>query len=376
MTAPVYLNASALLTIAGSNHADVLAQLCSSQSLLHPLDFAAAHQGAQVTLPDLKVLKLKKRDERTMDRQAMMGYATARQLDQNAIHAPLHCGLYGGLPTISALVPGEEVLSTLSDYPRERYPEAFLQHTQPMSGLFLLNSSLMSHVSRLLQLQGEMAAFSHFSDAGAQALIEAIWSLKEGRNQQALVLCASNPVTPFMLNQLQQACPSQSLPVGEGAAALLLGTTPTAETNIQIIAMARGFVPATRDSTSGRQRVIEQAITQAGLNAADICMAFSGDAFQHESSADYQTYQQSLQQYCPNASQLDLNHKLGWLGPATLPIQLQLSATLLQHNLQLDPVAADQFSTGPAQGETVLINCAGFYGQFCSILIRKERHNA
>ena len=83
------------------------------------------------------------------------------------------------------------------DGSRQDYADRLLHDTKPLIVLTLLNSSAGSHISELTGISGVNAMFSPMADAGAQALIEAYFSIKEFKCKDALVAAGSQKVTPW-----------------------------------------------------------------------------------------------------------------------------------------------------------------------------------
>ncbi|RYD90601.1 MAG: hypothetical protein EOP50_15720, partial [Sphingobacteriales bacterium] len=172
-----------------------------------PYVFIAPEPGASELGVDRKIL-------RTMEKQAKLALygaclaVEASQNMQDKLIEPAHRGLYLAIPTIDEAVPPWSLLEALGQeatngqqFNELNSAEFLLREIPAFFGLSTLNSNACAHISARFGLMGAMGAYSHFSDAAFQALIDAAESVRNGENQLALVGAVSPKVNPQLLVQ-------------------------------------------------------------------------------------------------------------------------------------------------------------------------------
>jgi 3-oxoacyl-[acyl-carrier-protein] synthase II len=206
---------------------------------------------------------------RTMEKQARLSLLCAkRSWEQAAASCDLHrTGLFMGLPMVDEQVPGHSALEGLKHPPsRQDWAELLLRDTPPFSGLALLNSSTLAHISGQLNLTGATAAFSPFADAGLHALIEGLLSIAEGESEGALIGAQSAKVNAaHVLQQVHLGWRGQQA-LGEASAFVF--AQPGAQ-GAQVRAFGRSSA-GEGDFAAALARAITLAMQRAGVCAEQI----------------------------------------------------------------------------------------------------------
>ncbi|UKY51970.1 beta-ketoacyl synthase N-terminal-like domain-containing protein [Streptomyces inhibens] len=227
----VRLTAPGLYTAAGVDPASLWEALVAGKDTGRPYEVASGPWPGTDTVflvddPDAATLGVHRRVLRTSEKQARMALYGARlSLAGPAGRGPVggeRWGLYLGLPTVD-----EELLRfTALDGLRaaagspDRVAALYAREVPPFSGLSHLNSTAAAHISAAFGLTGAMAAYSPFSDAGLEALIDGVLSVAEGENEAAVVGAVSPKVHPLLFPQYEELGWNGATP-GEGAAFLL-----------------------------------------------------------------------------------------------------------------------------------------------------------
>lgn len=216
---------------------------------------------------DLSALRLDRKMLRTVTGQSSLAlygaHLSLAQTDPSSRFDGSRCGLYLGLPTIDEEIPS---WSALEKAPTRLCPtdlsDLFLRETPPLSGLTLLNSSACAHISSTFGLTGTMAAFSPFSDAGLQAVIEGALSLIEGENENVLVGAVSPTVSPVRILQYDHLLWQGPQRMGEGAAYVMLRKGQDEEKSARPVRIA-GFWRTFGMTETARVEALSSAIEQA-----------------------------------------------------------------------------------------------------------------
>lgn len=202
----------------------------------------------------------------------------------------------------------------------EDYINQVTTQMQPMIGLTLLNSSSASHLAQHLDIQGDNGFFSPHSDAGATALIEGYYSIFEKHVKLALCGGGSQKIsTWYKLSYARLFDKYKQLSVSEAASFVNLHTNAN-HADAKISHVQRTFIRHENDyyrlfeSLRNKASHITQVI-HAGLAS--------------------QIYQQfdDLQSFFPNVYQFNIDRQLGYVGPASAFIALNLAIRLKQNHL-------------------------------------------
>ncbi|MGE0193696.1 MAG: hypothetical protein AB7T63_16855 [Planctomycetota bacterium] len=134
----------------------------------------------------------------------------------------------------------------------------------PLWPLAQLNNVAVGQVAIDLAVRGENAVFGSEADAGVRAVLEAAWSVREGHTTASLVGATAPRPGAFAEARAYVEGWPPGRPLGQGAAALLLGTSPAPRPRgaVSILAGTTGH-GATDDATSWED-VIEHALAAAG----------------------------------------------------------------------------------------------------------------
>ncbi|MFI1204589.1 beta-ketoacyl synthase N-terminal-like domain-containing protein [Streptomyces sp. NPDC020883] len=227
----VRLTAPGLHTAAGTGPGDLWEALVAGKDTRSPAEALAGpwpefDTAFLVADPDAAALGVHRRVLRTSEKQARMALYGARlALAGPAERGPVGgpgWGLYLGLPTVDEELLRFSALDRLHRAAGSPAEVAALygREVPPFSGLSHLNSTAAAHISAAFGLTGAMAAYSPFSDAGLQALIDGALSVAEGENEAALVGAVSPKVHPLLFAQYEELGWNGAVP-GEGAAFLL-----------------------------------------------------------------------------------------------------------------------------------------------------------
>ncbi|QHC26097.1 beta-ketoacyl synthase N-terminal-like domain-containing protein [Streptomyces sp. GS7] len=227
----VRLTAPGLYTAAGTDPGALWEALVAGKDTGRPSEFLAGPWPETDTAflvddPDAATLGVHRRVLRTSEKQARMALYGARlALAGPGARGPVGgpgWGLYLGLPTVDEELLRFGALDRLhraADSPQE-VAALFAREVPPFSGLSHLNSTAAAHISAVFGLTGAMAAYSPFSDAGLEALIDGALSVAEGENAAAVVGAVSPKVHPLLFAQYEELDWNGAVP-GEGAAFLL-----------------------------------------------------------------------------------------------------------------------------------------------------------
>jgi 3-oxoacyl-[acyl-carrier-protein] synthase II len=311
MTDDVVITGSAVISGLGNSKSAVWPALLSGKSSVGPLRGFPSNEfegisGSRVRGLDSARLGLPPRMTRLMDLPSLMLMTCASDA---LAEAKLHRGVlpgeamafFAGMGMVdyefSQLLPAVEKSQTVDgklDYSRffaEGYREIY-----PLWPLSMLNNVGFCQIAIGLGILGENAVFAGQADAGFQALVEALWSLRKKRARAAVVGGVSGRISPFSLaraelagtlepsgNQENTGCGpfsrwrSGTVP-GEGCGVLVLESRSAAmDRGGSFIARIPGYgfaCQAEGDSSNPTETAIaaaaEQAISRAGLSPSAI----------------------------------------------------------------------------------------------------------
>src|SRR5690606_16605351 len=234
----VRLSAPAVYTATGTDPAALWEALVAGKDTSSPCEHLAGpwpplDNVFLVDDPDAATLGVHRRVLRTSEKQARMALYGARlALAGPAADGPVggpDWGLYLGLPTVDEELLRLDALQRLHKIAGQPGEVAALygREVPPFSGLSHLNSTAAAHISAAFGLMGAMAAYSPFSDAGLQALIDGVLSVAEGENEAAVIGAVSPKVHPLLFAQYENLGSNGAAP-GEGSAFLLARRTRAA----------------------------------------------------------------------------------------------------------------------------------------------------
>jgi 3-oxoacyl-(acyl-carrier-protein) synthase len=382
---PVVIEATGLYSTAGSTVAELIAAQERGEAVTTRLPFAGdwlPHSEAfLINEPDLRASLYDRKAVRTMDKQARTAMAAAlacgRSLEPFA--EPGRVGLFLGMPTVEEPVPSWEALNELGPNPTDRSAmlQTFLNSTPPMTGLLLLNSTAGSHVASQFGITGTTGVFSPWSDAGAEAVIEAAWSIVEGDNDRALAGGAAPTVNPFLYmhyeaQNLMAKGRDLALP-GEGAAfvALRSQSPDTPAEAACLTGYGRIFEPDPAQAAAARQRGMEEALGRAGITPADIDWVLFDP---HCGQCGLAAESAALAGLFGGLPVLGAWHRVcGHLGPAQPVLNLAMAEAALREGWRIATDAEGRFiERQSVPVRHVLINASGFRGQFVSLVISRH----
>ena len=237
------------------------------------------------------------------------------------------------------------------------YIAYMLNETKPLTGLTLLNSSAGSHIAQLTGIRGVNGMFSPLADAGAQALIEAYFSISEQRSDHALVAAGSQKVTPWYgvvhRDLLLQSYPS-SFPT-EASAALVATRFPV-KGGCQLYGVKRLF---STDNHAGLPQLQPWLIDlrEQGFSTPTHII-YTGAVNLTVSQ------KQDLLVAVPDATICCLDQLIGYTGPVSALIAVHLAQAMLQQQRSLEVLDGSRKAFS-SQVKSVLIVVRSFHGQLC-----------
>lgn len=335
-------------------------------------------------VPELGPLGVDRRQQRTMVEQAQQAFAAACRAVRGPFWEQLtereRVGLFLGVPVIDREIPTWECLEELgSSGARELPLETMLRMTPPLHGLTLLNSSVCAHLAARFGFMGPVAAYSHFADAGLQALIEAALSLQEGECPVALVGGVAAELNPFLflhLERLGRLAELEQAPVpGDGAACLTLSGEPPRDGGapVCVAGYGRSFAGSPPQVAAARAVALRQALAMAGIEAEqldwvmlDVAGAPGGRP------AELRSLGECMGSARPLPALGSSEYVCGMMGPATPVLHAALAAYGMAHGRRLRvsehgvPIAEDR-----CELRHVLINASGYEGQLVSVILRR-----
>ena len=331
--------------------------------------FMASEPGAAELGVDRKIL-------RTMEKQAKLAlYAACLTVEasksmQDKQLNPAHRGLYLALPTVDEAVPPWSLLETLhQESASPPYAEldsgAFLLREIPaFFGLSTLNSNACAHISARFGLTGAMAAYSPFADAAFQALIDAVESIRNGENHQALVGAVGPKINPQLLLQYSH-WGWDHLPAripAEASAFTVVGTTPQLA---HVSGYARGFVADPAAAAEVRAAILAQALARADLSVHDLDWFVAGESEIEENKV--------LQSAGANSLPLLFSEAfIGYAGAAAPLVNLNLALAGLERQTLLEGGTDRPLRSRLCDLRHIALSAAGPEGQYLIVIISRE----
>lgn len=271
---PVYIADAAVLNAAGERIDDLHGQPPAAQ----PLPFDQSRYGHPVTVPRLPGNLFDRKIQRSVESQGLRLLHCAARLAPTlrAMALPAQrVALTAAVPEVDAPSPCWDAVVAIERQPDRLLPELFA-NTPPLHALTMLNSTVMAYVAEALQCNGPMGAYCSQSNAGVDALIEAVMQIAEGKADAALVVSSSPNLTPALY--LRDAGASTSHVQGEGAAALLLAADPAplvGGMSVRVAGFARGYVASARRAREVAKRVLDTALMSERLVPGDLEMVLA-----------------------------------------------------------------------------------------------------
>jgi len=117
--------------------------------------------------------------------------------------------------------------------------------------LNLLNSSACAHISIALGLNGPIAAYSPFADAGISALIDGVFAVSEGECPHAIIGAVSpkhDSLLPIQHRHWAESIKVHDVVPSEASAFLQASYAVSNSRNVALLGYARGRLPMTHDA--------------------------------------------------------------------------------------------------------------------------------
>lgn len=336
-----------------------------------PEVYCAPEPGAAELGVDRKIL-------RTMEKQAkLILHAACLTVDaspslQNKQINPARRGLYLALPTVDEAVPPWSLLETLQQesaspaQPPELDSAVFLLREIPaFFGLSTLNSNACAHISARFGFMGAMAAYSPFADASFQALIDAVESIRNGENLQALVGAVSPKINPQLLVQYSH-WGWDKLPAripAEAAAFAVVGSQPQLAS---LSGYARGFVVDPADAAEQRATLLQQALSQAGISLDELDWFIAGEDGSSERAA------LQLAGVSAKVPFLFSEAFLGYTGAAAPLVNINLALSGLLKESRLSGDSQQGLRLVPGAARHIALSAGGPEGQYLIVIISRE----
>lgn len=276
MNRALYINAAAVLNAAGSECADLL----GTPPVPQPLAFDPQRKALALPAPRLASDLFDRKIQRSVEPQGLRLLHCAARLAPAlaALQLPAaRIALTAAIPEVDAPSPCWDAVQAILEQPQKQLSQ-LLANTPPLHALTLLNSSVMAYVAEALNCHGPMGGFCSQDNAGLDALIEACQQIAEQHADAALVVSSSPNLTPALY--LREPALADEPVYGEGAAALLLSSTPVQDATqiLRVAGFARGYSTDPRRTLAVGKRVIERALSQEKLCLGDVANVVANPA--------------------------------------------------------------------------------------------------
>ena len=268
-------------------------------------------------------------------------------------------GLFLGLGTIDC---EDDDAPIAFDGTAKDYAASMLSNAKPLAGLTLLNSTAASHIAQLTGIMGVNSVFSPFADAGAQAIIEAYFTIKEERCEQALVAAGSQKITPWYFLAYRDFIQSWDWPGAfpTESASALLATHDKQHGDACLLSVKRSFV----HKQSSEFPLLNDLLSE--LNHHNIStpeqVIYTGGFRLTEKR------QQSLQKLLPEVDVCYLDRLIGYTGAAGALHGVNLAIAMLKQGLGISN-SSESANIKTLSGDTLLLIAEGFNGQICYLII-------
>lgn len=276
MNRALYINAAAVLNAAGSECADLL----GTPPVPQPLAFDPQRKALALPVPRLASDLFDRKIQRSVEPQGLRLLHCAARLAPAlaALQLPAaRIALTAAIPEVDAPSPCWDAVQAILEQPQKQLSQ-LLANTPPLHALTLLNSSVMAYVAEALNCHGPMGGFCSQDHAGLDALIEACQQIAEQHADAALVVSSSPNLTPALY--LREPALADEPVYGEGAAALLLSSTPLQDATqiLRVAGFARGYSADPQRTLVVGKRVIERALSEEKLCMGDVANVVANPA--------------------------------------------------------------------------------------------------
>ncbi|WP_085685516.1 MULTISPECIES: beta-ketoacyl synthase [unclassified Pseudomonas] len=276
MNRALYINAAAVLNVAGSECADLLA----TPPVPQPLAFDPQRSALALPAPRLASDLFDRKIQRSVEPQGLRLLHCAARLAPALASLQLpaaRIALTAAIPEVDAPSPCWDAVQAILEQPHKQLSQ-LLANTPPLHALTLLNSSVMAYVAEALNCHGPMGGFCSQDNAGLDALIEACQQIAEQHADAALVVSSSPNLTPALY--LREPALADEPVYGEGAAALLLSSAPAQDATqiLRVAGFARGYSADPQRTLAVGKRVIERALSEEKLCMGDVAKVVANPA--------------------------------------------------------------------------------------------------
>lgn len=272
MSIAVYIHSAAVLNAASDPCGNQCGELLGTPPAPQPLAFDPTRRAFALATPSLARDLFDRKIQRSVEPQGLRLLHCVASLAPSLAALqlpPTRIALTAAIPEVDAPSPCWEAVQAISEQP-QKVLAPLLANTPPLHALTLLNSSVMAYVAEALECHGPMAGFCSQDNAGLDALIEAVQQIAEQRADAALVVSSSPNLTPALY--LREPKPPAEVIFGEGAAALLLASTPAPDSAnaLRIVGFARGYSADPQRAAAVGAKVIEQVLNAQKLRLSDV----------------------------------------------------------------------------------------------------------
>lgn len=283
---------------------------------------ASAHVARE---PELAPYGVDRKLVRTMEKQARMALVGAGRLLE--AWRPDHLadrpetGLFMGLPTIDEPLPSLAVLESWhAAGGRDDWNTTLMRETQPFSGLSLLNSSACAHIAATFGLNGPMAAYSPFADAGLSAVIDGVHAVAEAECSHAVIGAVSTKLDPLLpLQHAHWEGRAGGLRMPGEASAFFLASADAARNDPVLLGYARGCHPLRDDHGDMLVDLIAQTLEMGRCARTDVGWVLSNQPWQ---AAHKESLHRALFAFAP--LHLPIEARFGYVGPAAATLAVGL----------------------------------------------------
>lgn len=342
---PIYIKSGKSLLPGVKQISSVLQgrQSLELEPLMADLSLGLSEQAAFLPDSNLKEYGAGRMVRKTSERQARWVIDVALASWQADV-APERSGVFLGLGTVDC---EDDDLPIQFDGSLQNFAEQMLSESKPLAGLTLLNSTTASHIAQLNEIKGPSAVFSPFTDAGAQAILEASFNLQLGKCEQALVAAGGQKITPWFYLAYRDYFEKWPTAFATESASALTLSFDRKQADAQLLLAKRGFLTqATQPLPLLDKCFSELAAKQIELPNQVIFTGLPTLAAEHVAQ---------LHNYLAEFELTELDQTLGFTGPAGA--------------LHASQLAAERLLNSPANAAPILIISQGHHGQICYLLI-------
>lgn len=370
----IFIEALSVVTPWGKGLDGLLTQLLNPRETptrLQPAVGPLTH-GFKLSLPQLDRMGINRKSLRMMERQAAAAIWAAIELQRDEhfeLRAPEDTGLFFAIPSIAHAVDSCLDLKIETSISAREITASILRNTEPLSGLRLLNSSVLAHLAEHFHLSGAVGGFSDHADAGLQALIEGSLAIFENDSIQVLAGGVSPVAGPGLAPVWESAEMFNREPLlvpAESAAVALLSDVEKPR-SLFIAGYGRCF---NEDPSDAAPEAIKQALEQAGIAFDDLdLLALEHPSVVGGSQADMR---RALAQLGSRSSEtlplLTIDHLVGHFGAASPWVKIALIQDACRRGMCLFTDSSDCVREASRQIHYALVSAQGFSGQ-CAVVI-------